>query len=150
MKTGTSALVLMLTIATFGCATQYRSIDDGISGGFTETRLAPDQWRVLVAANSFTTREEAQQFLMRRAAELSLEQGKRYFELDDHHAWINVSLTPSGPVRTPADAAIVTAVDHPTRRTFDTVQIVAETEAAAGGKLSKAARETLRQFAPAS
>lgn len=137
-------IAVAISFLTFGCATQYRSLDYSLTGGFTETRLAPDQWRVLVQANGFTTRHETEQLLMRRAAELTLEQGKRYFELDDHEAWINARRSRHGEVHTnPMNAAVVTAVDEKTSRAFDAVSIVEETNEVAGGKLSKAAKRTL-------
>ena len=137
-------IAVAISFLTLGCATQYRSLDSSLTGGFTETRLAPDQWRVLVQANGFTTRHEAEQLLMRRAAELTLEQGKRYFELDAHDAWIRARRSRNGEVHTsPMDAAVVTAIDEKTNRAFDAVRIVEETNEVAGGKLSKAAKRTL-------
>lgn len=151
MKTSIAVAVAVLALCSFGCATQYRSLDDSLTGGFTETRLAPDQWRVFVQGNAFTTRSEAEQILMRRCAELALEQGKRWFELDTHDAWMNRRISRSGSVyATPSNAAIVTAVDEKNRRAFDAVEIVRQTDEVAGGKLSRAARETLRQLTNAS
>src|SRR6185436_16372959 len=72
---------LALLLLAFGCATGYQSLDEGITGGYTETRLAPDEWRLLVEGNGLTERRQVEQILLRRAAELTLEQGKRYFVL---------------------------------------------------------------------
>jgi len=130
-----------------GCATQYQSSDTSLSGGYTESRLAPNEWRVLVEGNGFTSRGEAEQFLMRRAAELTLEQGKRYFELDAHDSWMQKWWTRSGTLHTfPVNKAVVTAVDERSDRSFDAVKIIAETNEAAGGKLSARARKTLEGF----
>jgi hypothetical protein len=133
-----------------GCATGYQSSDTSLSGGFSEIRLAPDEWRVLVEGNGFTTRGEAEQILMRRSAELTLEQGKRYFSLTGHDAWLNARYTKNGSRRTsPASEAIVTALADGNGRAFDAVKVIEETNEAAEGKLSEAARATLQRLTKA-
>ena len=64
-----------------GCATSYQQ--KGFSGGYSETQLAPDVFRVNFAGNAYTSSERAQDFALLRAAELSLERGFRYFALLD-------------------------------------------------------------------
>jgi hypothetical protein len=140
------SMVFVICILAAGCATQYRSSDESISGGFSETQLAPDTWRVLVEGNGFTTRGEAEQFLMRRCAELALEQGKRYFVLGDHDAWMNVRRTQSGISTRPINRAEVTVVSEHDRDAFDAVEIIERTNEAAGGRLSSKARRTLETF----
>lgn len=137
------SVVFVFCILAAGCATQYRSSDESITGGFSETQLAPDTWRVLVEGNGFTTRGEAEQFLMRRCAELALEQGKRYFVLGDHDAWMNVRRSRDGISTRPINRAEVTVVSEKDRDTFDAVDIIERTNAAAGGRLSSRARQTL-------
>jgi hypothetical protein len=137
------SVVIITCILAAGCATQYRSIDSSLTGGFTETQLAPDSWRVMVQGNGFTTRGEAEQFLMRRCAELALEQGKRYFVLGGHDAWMNARRTKSGVVFWPMNEAVVTATSEKDRDAFDAVEIIERTNEAAGGKLSAKARQTL-------
>jgi len=140
------SVVIVICILAAGCATQYRSSDASITGGFSETQLAPDTWRVLVEGNSFTSRHHAEQFLMRRCAELALEQGKRYFVLGDHDAWMNVRRTHSGVAAWPINRAEVTVVSERDRDTFDAVDIIERTNAAAGGRLSSKARHTFESF----
>ena len=141
-------LAAVALVVLSACSTAYQSSDDSLTGGFTETRLAPAQWRVLVEGNGFTSRREAEQILMRRSAELTLEQGKRYFTLDGHYAWINAYRPrhSSGIVTSPANQAVVTALDYDNGRAFDAVRIVAETNEAAGGRLSRAAKKTLAEL----
>jgi len=140
------SMVVFICILAAGCATQYRPSDESITGGFSETQLAPDTWRVLVEGNSFTSRRHAEQFLMRRCAELALEQGKRYFVLGDHNAWMNVHRTKSGVAAWPINRAEVTVVSERDRDTFDAVDIIERTNAAAGGRLSARARRTFETF----
>jgi len=140
------SVVIVICLLAAGCATQYRSSDESITGGFSETQLAPDTWRVLVEGNSFTSRRHAEQFLMRRCAELALEQGKRYFVLADHDAWMNVRRTKSGVAAWPINRAEVTVVSDHDRDTFDAVDIIERTNAAADGRLSARARRTLESI----
>jgi hypothetical protein len=51
----------------------------GAAGGFTETQLAPDVFRIRFAGNGFTSSDRAQDFAMLRAADLTLTHGFRYF-----------------------------------------------------------------------
>ena len=135
--------IVFICFAAFSCATQYGAIDDNVSGGFSEIRLAPNRYRVMVEGNGLTSRGNVEKFLMRRCAELTLEQGKRYFVLDDHEAWLRVRRSRDGVVRMPANHAIVTIVSDRGRDAFDAVDIIEETNAAADGRLSDRARRNL-------
>ena len=143
MKKLVVVAVVSVALMAFGCATGYESSDFGVSGGLSETRLAPDTWRVLVEGNDFSTRSEVEQFLMRRCAELTLEHGKRYFALSDHDSWTDTRPTDSGFVTSPANEAVVTALDARDGSAFDAVEIIKATNAAANGQLSARAKQTL-------
>ena len=144
MKRQIAVAVAFAALFAVGCATQYGSYDSSLSGGYSEVRLSPSSWRVLVEGNGFASRVEVEQFLMRRAAELTLEQGKRYFVLDAHDAWTKRKYDSSGKVFTmPANGAIVTALAAGDDNAFDAVKIIAETDEVAEGRLSSAARKTL-------
>jgi hypothetical protein len=145
MKRQIAVAAAFAALFAVGCATQYVSYDDSwTNSGYSEVRLSPSSWRVLVEGNGFAGRAEVEQFLMRRAAELTLEQGKRYFVLDDHDAWSRRRVTESGNlIVRPINGAIVTALAADDGNAFDAVEIVAETDEIADGRLSKAARKTL-------
>jgi hypothetical protein len=147
MKRFIAVAVSAAALLAFGCATGYQSADDSITGGLTETRLTPTTWRVLVQGNGFTSRGEAEQILMRRAAELTLEQGKRYFVLSQHEAWTRQRLSSSGHIiSAPMNASVVIAVDQNERDAFDAVKIVQETDEVAEGRLSAKAKKTLSEL----
>lgn len=151
MKRLAAVSIVVMAVLMSGCATGYQSSDDSIRGGFSEIRLTPDSWRVLVEGNGFTTRGEAEKFLMRRAAELTLEQGKRYFVLEQHDAWLSRRVTRNqdgsiGVSMLPRNEAVVIAVAQHESDAFDAIRIVEETNQAAEGKLSAAARKTLDAF----
>lgn len=72
-----------------GCATSHQ--EKGFTGGYSETQLAPDVFRVNFAGNGYTSSERAQDFALLRAAELSLvhefleqDEGAHAARLDSH------------------------------------------------------------------
>lgn len=50
-----------------------------MDGGYEETQLAPNVWRVSFTGNGFTTAEQTQDFALLRSAELATKNGYRYF-----------------------------------------------------------------------
>jgi hypothetical protein len=65
------ALLILAICAS--CATRYQS--DGLTGGFTEVRLAADQWRISFRGNAYTRPERTHDFALLRGAELCLSNG---------------------------------------------------------------------------
>lgn len=59
------------------CATSYQTV--GFTGGYSETQLAPDIFRVVFRGNGYTSRQRSQDFAMLRAAELVLTNKFTYF-----------------------------------------------------------------------
>lgn len=70
------ALLLGLLLAACA-ATPYQPVAKGY--GYTEQKLEADRYRVSFAGNSRTSRDTVQDYLMYRAAELTLQQGYDYF-----------------------------------------------------------------------
>lgn len=66
-----------LLLFTACLATPYQKA--GLRGGFTETRLAPDVFRVMFKGNAFTSMERAQEFTLLRVSELCFDSGYGYF-----------------------------------------------------------------------
>lgn len=75
MKVGIALVFVMLVCA--GCATSYQS--KGFTGGFSETRLSEDTYRINFAGNAKTDSERAADFALLRAAELTRQNGYQYF-----------------------------------------------------------------------
>lgn len=67
----------MLMLA--GCSTPYQST--GIAGGFTETQLDKNVFRVAFVGNGFTRSNQAEDFALLRSAELTLKHGFKYFAI---------------------------------------------------------------------
>lgn len=81
---GAAALALLAA----GCAgkpTPYQPISSSsrVAGGYSETRLAADHFRVTFAGNSFTSRERVEASLLYRAAELTLQERYDWFVIED-------------------------------------------------------------------
>ena len=74
-------VVIQLGLLLAGCATSYQS--SSWTGGFTETRLADDVYKVSFTGNGFTSSERAEDMAMLRSAELTKQSGYTYFALAD-------------------------------------------------------------------
>lgn len=91
MTKTTAALVTALALAAglSACetATPYQPYVKGqtTSGGYSETRIEPDRWRVNFSGNSMTKRETVEGYLLFRAAELTLQNGYDWFSIVDRH-----------------------------------------------------------------
>src|SRR6516162_1390840 len=80
MKTAINySAVIALTLIMASCATPYES--NGLLGGYSDTALAPDVYRVSFQGNGYTTSEKTQDFAVLRAADLTLAKGFRYFAI---------------------------------------------------------------------
>jgi len=75
--TSTLAIAAMLS----GCATAYKP--DGISGGFSETQLDVNVWRVTFEGNGYTRGQRSNDLALLRSAELTLINGYTHFGLAD-------------------------------------------------------------------
>ncbi len=89
-KTFTSiAAALVLAAGLNACVspTPYQPIvKSGFSaGGYSETRIEPNRWRVTFAGNAMTTRDTVEGYLLFRAAELTLQNGDDWFSIDERH-----------------------------------------------------------------
>lgn len=79
MKRSLATLVLGCAVAA--CATGFHP--DGLGGGYAETHLAPDVWRVTSRGNGYTSQTRALDFALLRSAQLALRAGYPYFVVLD-------------------------------------------------------------------
>ena len=77
-------LVLAVGIFIGGCATSYQK--DGFTGGFSETQMSENVWRVHFKGDGFTSMERATDFCLLRSAELTVENGYKYFSLMEENS----------------------------------------------------------------
>jgi hypothetical protein len=94
-----SFYLFAITAAMFvsGCATSYQSTS--FTGGYSETQLAPDVFRVYFRGNGYTSGERAQDFALLRAADLCSQHDFAYFAVLDEN-----SSTSTSAVTTPGYA----------------------------------------------
>ncbi len=86
-------LVIFAAVLT-GCATAYQK--QGFTGGFSETQLGENIFRVTFKGNAYTSRERVSDFTLLRSAELALENGFKYFIIVDSEKY-----TKTGTYTTP-------------------------------------------------
>ena len=80
------AFAFILVGASVLCACQtvpaYRERGPGDTIGYTDLRLTENRYRVTYAGGNATRRDEVEDFLLRRAAEVTLESGYSHFVFD--------------------------------------------------------------------
>ena len=77
-------ILYVLAVVLAGCATKYQSA--GLAGGFSETQLAPNVFRITFNGNGYTASERASDFALLRSAHLTLKGGYSYFVIVDERA----------------------------------------------------------------
>ncbi len=94
MKT---VLVLLLCLGLVGCATGYAR--RGFTGGYSDMKLQDDIFRVAFSGNAYIGRGRVEDYTLLRCAEVSLENGYKYFIIIDEK-----SETSAGSYTTPVTA----------------------------------------------
>ncbi len=135
---GVSMLLLLLLA---GACTTYHAA--GLSGGFSETQLSPTTYEVRFQGNGYTSAARVEEFLLRRAAELTLEHGYRYFAISDQRGqaptWGATFHNNAGTVRFLSSKSEISIA-------ADALTVIKDTDAAAGGRLSPAARSAIEKL----
>lgn len=134
---GLVTAVSMLALLA-GCATAYAPKNS--TGGYVEDWRSPSELEIQFHHNGYLTVQDARDLAMRRAAELALEGGHRYFRTWGERLH-------EQKFHGPQYAAIqVQLLEAREEGALDVVQVVRETDALAGGRLSSRAREQLRSL----
>lgn len=76
-----SILFFLTVTLVAGCATTYQP--NGFSGGFSETQLDKNVFRVSFKGNGYTIREGVEEMALLRSAELALKNGYSHFAISD-------------------------------------------------------------------
>lgn len=89
-------IALLAFLAACASPTPYQPAEDRF--GYAVQPLEADRYRVSFAGNSLTPRETVENFLLYRAAEVTLDQGRDHFLLVDHDTerFTSFSTTSSG------------------------------------------------------
>nr|WP_116370714.1 hypothetical protein [Cupriavidus taiwanensis] len=89
MKGISIATLLSVGVALTGCATAYQP--EGLSGGFTETQIENNVFRVSFRGNGYTRAERAEDLVLLRSAELTMEHGFTHFVIIDAKSRVDKS-----------------------------------------------------------
>lgn len=95
--------ILVIALSIQACATAYQK--QGFSGGYTETQLDENVFKVSFAGNGYTGREKASDFALLRSAEVALEHGFQYFVAIDSEQYSRNS-TYTTPTQTYGTATV--------------------------------------------
>ena len=79
--------MLVALLQGCGTATPYQPLAEGY--GFGQQQLETNRYRVYFSGNSLTPRETVENYLLYRAAELTLNNGKDYFVIADQGTEVN-------------------------------------------------------------
>ncbi len=82
-------IIILVAIFIQGCATAYKRT--GFTGGYSETRLDENVFKVSFRGNGYTGRERVSDFTLLRSAELALENGYKYFVIIDANSYTSNS-----------------------------------------------------------
>ncbi len=88
--------VFLLSFLT-ACATPYQK--GGLGGGFIETQLSQNVWKINFNGNQFTKMRRATDFCLLRGAELALENGYKYFTVLNENSHIESSTVTTQPMQ---------------------------------------------------
>lgn len=77
----TTTLTVLCLLATSACGTQYQK--SGFSGGYSETKIQDGVYKVTFRGNGYTGRETVANYALLRCAEVTLQNGFKYFIVHD-------------------------------------------------------------------
>ena len=98
-------VICLVAILAQGCATSYKS--SGFGGGYTETQLDENVFKVSFRGNGYTGLERASDFALLRCSELALQHGYKYFVVVDAASSIsNSTFTTPTTSRTTTNANV--------------------------------------------
>jgi hypothetical protein len=121
-------LLLFFTTVLCGCATNYHS--QNMNGGFSDTQLAPDTFRVIFRGNDSTSPERTKDFALLRCSDLTISNGFNFFTIVRGGDSISHStLTLPGSVYTTGTATAYSNGDGTASGTYQGTSIVDPGEA---------------------
>ena len=104
-----TGLFISISFLLISCATPYQP--KGSMGGFYETRINENVYRVSFKGNAYTSLEKATYFTMLRSAELTLEKGYYHFLVIDEEQYFK-EVTSKTPDRTSYSTRVRKSADR--------------------------------------
>ncbi len=96
LRVPAAALILAATLVACTKPTPYAPAGDN-GYGFTEQKIEDQRYRVTFSGNSVTDRETVDNYLLYRAAELTVETGNDYFQIGSKETDTATTYNTSGP-----------------------------------------------------
>ena len=75
--------LLMTLLAACANPTPYQPVQDGF--GYSEQRIENNRYRIAFRGNSITPQQVAENYMLFRAAEVTVQNGDDYFEIANRH-----------------------------------------------------------------
>ena len=87
-------IVLIVCLINFSCSTKYQA--RMWKGGYESTQLGEDMYRVAFIGNGYTSSTKAQDYCLLRCAELTIQNGYKYFVIinEDNYSSNSTYRTP--------------------------------------------------------
>jgi hypothetical protein len=74
-------ILLLILVILIGCSTPYQK--NSLLGGYSDTRLQENVFTVNFRGNAYTGRERSSDFALLRCAEVTIENGFKFFTIED-------------------------------------------------------------------
>lgn len=82
-------ITLLYLIVLSSCSTSYKPL--GFGGGYTDQRIAEDMFQVSFQGNGYTGKEKVQSFLLKRCAEVTIENGYTHFIILNNNSGTDIN-----------------------------------------------------------
>lgn len=89
-------LITILAVILIGCSTPYKQ--SSATGGFSETQLDENVYKVRFRGNGYTSGEKAEELALLRSADLTMRKGYKYFVLNDSYSDAKITSISTTPV----------------------------------------------------
>ncbi len=94
-----AVLALLFALGVSGCVSVYHARDRGAEDGYSERQLEATRWRVEYVGDEIASREQVDNFLLLRAAEVTLASGYEWFTPSEHESEAQEELVVTGARR---------------------------------------------------
>jgi hypothetical protein len=88
----------LFTLALVSCVTPYQPLNS--NGGYSDMQLNKTTYKVFAQGNGFTTSQQVEAIAMRRCAELTLQNGYKYFIIADKNTKVETTRSNNQPSST--------------------------------------------------
>ncbi len=75
-------VICLSALIFYGCATGYQS--KGFRGGFEDSQLDDNVFKVMFAGNNYTSKEKTNDFCLIRCCEVAMDNSYKYFVVSDN------------------------------------------------------------------